>query len=215
MCSTKGIARLLGRESTKKTFEFSDLHSGKTNIAGWKMGPLKMLYAYISSPLLRHMFTRMKLFVFAKNTSNSPPWTPGKKQVMIYPSCFCGSLLTLHKEKTYCWWFRNPQQPPFGCKRTLVDNGINYQPQLLQVLILHPRRLLWTRRGMRPRSSWKSATWTREFRDPKRWIRLWYSCLHVYYKNQWNGGIHIHHTIGFFFKGMVVSARGILFSLFL
>ena len=30
----------------------------------------------------------------------------------------------------YCWWFRNPKQPPFGCKKT-CKNGLNYQPQLL------------------------------------------------------------------------------------
>ena len=30
----------------------------------------------------------------------------------------------------YCWWFRNPKQPPFGCKK-LVNNGMNYQPQLI------------------------------------------------------------------------------------
>ena len=25
----------------------------------------------------------------------------------------------------------NPKQPPFGCKKSLVNNGINYQPQLV------------------------------------------------------------------------------------
>ena len=35
--------------------------------------------------------------------------------------------------ETYCWWFRNParRSPPFGCKKTLVNNGINNQPQLV------------------------------------------------------------------------------------
>ena len=132
MCSTKGIARLLGRESTKKTIEFSDLHSRKTNIAGWKMGPLKMLYAYISSPLLPDF-----------PATCSPEWNflslqkirptvllehREKKQVMIHHWFFMAHSWPYIKNP-YCWWFRNPQQPPFGCKRTLVNNGINYQPQ--------------------------------------------------------------------------------------
>ena len=31
---------------------------------------------------------------------------------------------------THCGWFRNPQQPPFGCIRPCKKIGINYQPQL-------------------------------------------------------------------------------------
>ena len=30
-----------------------------------------------------------------------------------------------------CWWFRNPKQPP-GMYKTLVNPGVNYQPQLVQ-----------------------------------------------------------------------------------
>ena len=32
----------------------------------------------------------------------------------------------------YCWWLRNPKQPP-GMLKNLVINGINYQPQLLSL----------------------------------------------------------------------------------
>ena len=34
--------------------------------------------------------------------------------------------------RPYCWWFRNPKQPPFGWCKNLVNSGINYQPQLVQ-----------------------------------------------------------------------------------
>ena len=33
-----------------------------------------------------------------------------------------------------CWWFRNPKQPPFGCVKPIVKNGINYQPQLVSMI---------------------------------------------------------------------------------
>ena len=26
----------------------------------------------------------------------------------------------------YCWWFRNPKQPPFGCIKPVENNGISY-----------------------------------------------------------------------------------------
>ena len=33
--------------------------------------------------------------------------------------------------QVYCWWFRNPNKNHLGCKRNLVNLGINYQPQLV------------------------------------------------------------------------------------
>ena len=35
----------------------------------------------------------------------------------------------------YCWWFRNPKQPP-GINKNLVNNGINYQAQLVNTEFL-------------------------------------------------------------------------------
>ena len=37
---------------------------------------------------------------------------------------------TVHLRR-YCWWFRNPKQPP-GMVKSPVDNGIKYQPQLVK-----------------------------------------------------------------------------------
>lgn len=45
-------SKTIGSRIYKENLQFSDLHSRKTNIAGWKMGPLKMLFVRISSPLL-------------------------------------------------------------------------------------------------------------------------------------------------------------------
>ena len=48
-----------------------------------------------------------------------PPW--------VYP-------LTIEKQwefSPYCWWFRNPIPNHLGWKKTFSNNGINYQPQLV------------------------------------------------------------------------------------
>ena len=34
-----------------------------------------------------------------------------------------------------CWWFRNPAITSWDCAKTLVNNGINYQPQLVKVFL--------------------------------------------------------------------------------
>ena len=52
----------------------------------------------------------------------------------------------LHLEDPYCWWFRNPKQPPFGCFPNPINNGINYQPQLVIAGFLNHQqyhRILW------------------------------------------------------------------------
>ena len=69
--------------------------------------------------------------------NNQPPSTP---LISIgYISPYKGLLGALHPKGTipdhfpYCCWFRNPKQPPFGCKKPLVFNGIKYQPQLVSL----------------------------------------------------------------------------------
>ena len=40
------------------------------------------------------------------------------------------SRLKLSPTESHCWWFINPKQPPWDVK-SLANNGINYQPQLV------------------------------------------------------------------------------------
>ena len=65
---------------------------------------------------------------------------------MLCSTCLSGEKTLLskfvHQKKTqnrclfmaaqsYCWWFRNPKQPPGMVLKPVVNNGINYQPQLV------------------------------------------------------------------------------------
>ena len=42
----------------------------------------------------------------------------------------------------YCWWFSFPQQPPETLQNPR-NNGINYQPQLVQQDFFHQHNFLW------------------------------------------------------------------------
>ena len=48
-------------------------------------------------------------------------------QVSVDWGCFWGFIRVF---QCYGWWF-SQGQPPFGCMSNLVNNGINYQPQLV------------------------------------------------------------------------------------
>ena len=58
-----------------------------------------------------------RCFYFLASIGDDPIWLIFFRWVVQPPTCgSCGS---------YCWWFRNPKQPPFGCYWNLVNNGIN------------------------------------------------------------------------------------------
>ena len=50
---------------------------------------------------------------------------------------FSNLIFISNEHPTYCWWFRNPKQPPFGCIKPVANNGINYQPQLVNAGFLN------------------------------------------------------------------------------
>ena len=47
------------------------------------------------------------------------PWSTWGRKVSIVLAASTDDM---------CWWFRNPRQPPFGCIKTLLNHGKNYQP---------------------------------------------------------------------------------------
>ena len=51
-----------------------------------------------------------------------------------------GTVLQAEKQRlaicsSYCWWFRNPAVTTWECAKTIVNSGINYQPQLVSFRI--------------------------------------------------------------------------------
>ena len=63
--------------------------------------------------------------------------------------------------RCYCWWFINPKQPP-GMYKTLLNSGINYQPQLVSQF--------WTINSMLVSVSFRKKTFRLRLKKKKqRW----------------------------------------------
>ena len=54
-------------------------------------------------------------------TGDGPTWN-----LQVYSGVALNPEVDYPRCPYYCWWYRNPKQPPFGCKKSPENNGDIY-----------------------------------------------------------------------------------------
>ena len=85
-------------------------------------------------------------------------------EILRVCSTFFEFLTPFPSNKCYCWWFRNPKQPPAWDVQKLVNHGINTVPSTGDRRISEPWIVL-----QRPFGIWSKNSWTSG----------WFESLHV------------------------------------